>query len=72
MTDIKKRLEWCRGCESLYEREQVRFWKEDGRTRIDPPLKIMQWKSRCPMHYEDKDDIENGIDYAEYVRRYES
>lgn len=46
MTDIKQRLEWCRGCDSLCEREQVRFWDDDGRTRITPPSKNMQWYCR--------------------------
>lgn len=26
---------------------------------------------KCPMGYSDKDDYINGVDYAEYVRRYE-
>jgi hypothetical protein len=46
MTDIKQRLAWCRGCDNLFEREQVHFFEEDGFTRIDPPLKIMQWYCR--------------------------
>lgn len=63
--DAKARLEMCRGCDDLKEREQVRFYKGDGHTKYDPPKYVMHpWCSEYKLHLEFIDRI-IGEGYSE-------
>lgn len=53
----------CTGCDNLTERIQIQFFKEDGLTRNDPPVRVM--KPFC-----EGDPRKNGYGlHLEYIDR---
>ena len=63
---MKKNM--CRGCEFLISREQIIFWRADGVTIRDPPLK--KQKPFCSIYQLHIDSVERVIEGNEICYRY--
>lgn len=63
---MKKNM--CRGCFYLKSKKQIIFWRADGVTIRNPPLK--RWKPYCINYHLHLDSVEKVVEGNEICPRY--